>query len=411
MLQLHTYDGQNITSSLIIVWVDTLDGGVISVLALVGVLEETEEHVDEIDKYIGAEHALPEVPGVTHLGQEVEEKHGPTVSVDDGIDTLVSTEETGATRCVSVRWSASESPDRNGAFNCTVGKVRVTICKTRLAEGAEHSSIIRLRGGSHTDGHKGSDDGRPDRKVGKPSKTLKRSNLAKNHTEDGDDEEADNEAKPIAIRTVLANRNLGYRSTKTEDKHSHQHKHLETLQNIDNMSHFLTEDTEEGLSKIAERVAVGIHVHVDTPYVPARNRSHEAKNCVESSTRPVASVGESPSMDLLASSMLRMPRRIQSLLAGGQGLRSATGAKNIGGNQEEDRTPASRSCSTGGLSPLEIGDSGKVVVCCCNSISVDDSIDFVDMALRESVLDNAAERPRILSLDKVALIFTLFGTG
>jgi hypothetical protein len=131
---LHTYDGKNITSSLIIVWVDTLDGGIISVLALVGVLEETEKHVDEIDKYIGAEHALPEVPGVAHLGQEIEEKHGSTISVDDGIDTLISTEETGATRCVAVRWSASESPDWNGAFNCTVGKVRVTICKTRLAE-------------------------------------------------------------------------------------------------------------------------------------------------------------------------------------------------------------------------------------------------------------------------------------
>jgi hypothetical protein len=71
--QLHTYDGQNITSSLIIVWVNTLNSGVISVLALVGVLEETEEHVDKIDKYIGAEHALPEVLGVVHLGQEVEE--------------------------------------------------------------------------------------------------------------------------------------------------------------------------------------------------------------------------------------------------------------------------------------------------------------------------------------------------
>jgi hypothetical protein len=36
-------------------------------------------------------------------------------------------------------------------------------------------------------------------------------------------------------------------------------------------------------------------VHVDAPDVPAGNGSHETKNRVESSTRTVASVGESPS--------------------------------------------------------------------------------------------------------------------
>jgi hypothetical protein len=49
------------------------------------------------------------------------------------------------------------------------------------------------------------------------------------------------------------------------------------------------------LSKIAEWVAVGIHVHVDSPDVPARNRCHETKDGVESNTRTVASIGESPS--------------------------------------------------------------------------------------------------------------------
>lgn len=295
--RLHTYDGQYITSSLIIIWVDTLDGGVISVLALVGVLEESEEHVNEIDEDIGAKHALPEVPRVSHLGQKVEEEHCSTVSVDDGIDTLVSTEETGATRCESVRRSTSERLNWNVASDCAVGKVRVTICSTSTAEGAEHSRIIRARGGTHTDSHKGSDDSRPDREIGKPSKTLKRTNLAEDHTEDGDYEETDDEAKSITIRTVLANRNLGYRSTKTKDEHGYQHEHLETLQNVYNMSYFGTEDTEEGLSKIAEWIAVRIHVHVDAPDVPARNRSHETKNCVQSRTGPVASVGDSPSKD------------------------------------------------------------------------------------------------------------------
>ena len=274
-----------------------MDGGVVSVLALVGVLKKSEEHVDQIDEDIGADHTLPEVPRVTHLGQEIEEEHGSTISVDDGIDTLVSAEETGATRSESVGRRACERLDRNVAFHCPVGKVLVAICSPSSTEGAKHGRIVRARGSTHSDSHKGSDDGRPDREIGKPSETLKRANLAKHHTEDGDDEEADNEAEPIAMSIVLSKRDLRYRSTKTEDKHSHQHEHLERLQNVDKMSHFGTEDTEEGLPKITEWVAVGIHVHVDTPDVPARNRSHEAENCVESSTRPVTSVGESPPKD------------------------------------------------------------------------------------------------------------------
>jgi hypothetical protein len=36
-------------------------------------------------------------------------------------------------------------------------------------------------------------------------------------------------------------------------------------------------------------------VHIDAPDVPAGNGSHETENRVESCTRTVASVGESPS--------------------------------------------------------------------------------------------------------------------
>lgn len=61
------------------------------------------------------------------------------------------------------------------------------------------------------------------------------------------------------------------------------------------MSDFRAKDTKKGLSEIAEGVAVRIHVHVDPPNIPAGDRRHEAKNCIESDTRPVASVGESPS--------------------------------------------------------------------------------------------------------------------
>jgi hypothetical protein len=290
-----TDDRQNVTSSLVIVWVDGLDGSVVGVLALVGVLEKTKEHVDQIDEDIGAKHALPEIPRVAHLGEEVEEEHSSTVGIDDGVDTLVSAEETGSTRRESIRWSASKCLDRDVAFHRAVGEVPVTVCGASASKRAEHGCIVGLRSGAHTNSHEGGNNGRPDREVGKPSKTLEGTNLAQDHAEDGDNQEADDKAYSIAIHTVLANGNLGYRSTKTEDKHSDKHEHLQTLQNIDHMPHFLAENTEEGLSEIAEREAVGVHVHIDAPNVPTRNGSHKTENSVERSTWAIASVGERPS--------------------------------------------------------------------------------------------------------------------
>src|SRR3982074_1604180 len=80
------------------------------------------------------------------------------------------------------------------------------------------------------------------------------------------------------------------------------------------MSRCGTEDPEERLSKVAEWVAVGIHVHVDAPDVPARNGSHQTKDRVERYTRPIASVGESPSKDWLVHSTHRKLGKVQSLL-------------------------------------------------------------------------------------------------
>jgi hypothetical protein len=47
----------------------------------------------------------------------------------------------------------------------------------------------------------------------------------------------------------------------------------------------------------------------------------------------------------------------------------------------------------------------------CHGITVNDSINLMDMAFRETILDDAAERPRLLALDEVTLILALFGTG
>ena len=220
-----TNNGQNVTSSLVVVWVDTLNGGVVCVLALLRVLEETEEHIDEVDENIGAQHALPEIPRVAHLSEKVEEEHGSSVGVDDGVDTLVSAEETSSSRCVSIRGSTSKGPDGNVAFHCAVGEIEVTICCTCTAERTEHGSVVGVRVACHADSHQGSDDSGPHGEIGKPSETLKRSNLAEDHTQNGNDEKAYNEANTVAIDTILADRDLGYGATKTEDKHGDQHEH------------------------------------------------------------------------------------------------------------------------------------------------------------------------------------------
>jgi hypothetical protein len=225
--KLHTYDGQNIASSLVIIRIDTLDSGVVSVLSLVRVLEEPKEHVDEIDEDISAKHALPEIPRVAHLSQEVEEKHGSSISVDNGIDTLISAEETSATRSITIGGRASECHNRNMAFNCPVGKVRITIWSSSTAERAKHGGEIGGGGGTNTDGHETRNDSRPNTNIRQPPKPLQRPNLSQYHPHNSNNEQANNKAKPIAIGAILADGDLGDGATEREDEDCDQHEHLQ----------------------------------------------------------------------------------------------------------------------------------------------------------------------------------------
>ena len=146
---------------------------------------------------------------------------------------------------------------------------------------------------------------------------MKRADLAHEHTKDGKDEQAHDVAEAVAVNAILANGDLGDGSTVTEDEDSHQHEHLKTLQNVDEMSRLGAEDAEEGLSEIAERVAIGIHVHEDTPDVPAGNGRHETENRVESDTRSEASVGESPaSRKVSPARALRNGKKMASFVMG-----------------------------------------------------------------------------------------------
>ncbi len=109
-------------------------------------------------------------------------------------------------------------------------------------------------------------------------------------TKHSKDKQTDDEAKAISIHSVFADGNLRNRSAKTKDKYSNQHEHLQALKNIDDMSRCLTVDSEESLTKISQRVAIGICVHVNTPHIPTRYCGHEAENSVKGNSRTIASV-------------------------------------------------------------------------------------------------------------------------
>lgn len=252
-----THDSQNITRSTVVERSCTLDGGTECILTLVRVLEDTKEHVDEVDEDISNKHSLPEIPWVAHLSEEIEKEHSSSISVDDTVDTLERAEEAYTTGGVTVRWGSSKFPDWDVTINCSVREINFAKWNINAGtEGAEHGSIIRFGVGSNTNSDERDKNGCQDGKVGEPSETLESTNLSKDHTKKSDNEEADNEAQSVAMFSVLANGDLRYFASFTENKHGYQHDHLEGLENVDQMSHSGAKDTEKCLSKIAERVTV-----------------------------------------------------------------------------------------------------------------------------------------------------------
>jgi len=67
---------------------ETLHDGVEGVLALITVDENAEEEVHDVDEDVGAEDPFPEVPGVSHLGEEGDEEHGSSVGIDGLVETV-----------------------------------------------------------------------------------------------------------------------------------------------------------------------------------------------------------------------------------------------------------------------------------------------------------------------------------
>ena len=106
-------------------------------MALVAIHKDAEEHIDDVDECLGADQAFPEIPRLTHLGQEVEEQHGPSVGVDSLVKTVERGNKTFTTASHASRRLASIGVDGTRAEG---------IAKRRLSG---HEIGRRVRGNTH----------------------------------------------------------------------------------------------------------------------------------------------------------------------------------------------------------------------------------------------------------------------
>jgi hypothetical protein len=88
---------------------------------LVTVNEDAEEHVAHVNKNVGAKQPFPEIPGVTHLGEEGNEEHGSSVAVDSLVETVERTDESGSSSGHSRRRCAGVGMDGSFGEALTIG--------------------------------------------------------------------------------------------------------------------------------------------------------------------------------------------------------------------------------------------------------------------------------------------------
>ena len=144
---------------------NTLVSGVDGELALEGVDEETEEHVEKVDKELREKHPLPEIERAFHLGHELDKQHRTAVRVDSLHEPNNLEGEGGAGTLA------------RGRHDGLVGGDAFVLGDGRFDEDA----------GVGDDAHGEEDDEeiQPDGGVGEPAEALKRADLAEEHAGDG----------------------------------------------------------------------------------------------------------------------------------------------------------------------------------------------------------------------------------
>lgn len=137
--------------------VDHVDDVVGRVLAVEGVDEHAEEHVDDADEGLGHEHALPEVERVSHLGEEGHEEEGAGVGVDHGVDGVERGGEAGGLLLVRVRGDPGK--DLDGLDRLDEGRLcdgRVVRCEVYTGDHTARHPVSK--GSRRREGGKGRTD-------------------------------------------------------------------------------------------------------------------------------------------------------------------------------------------------------------------------------------------------------------
>lgn len=108
---------EDVTGSLKAIWINDIHNVVGRVLTVERVDEDTEKHVDNADKGLGHEHALPEVQRVPHLREEGDEEESASVCVDHSIHRVERSSEAWSLLLVLVWWNTSKDLDGLDSFD------------------------------------------------------------------------------------------------------------------------------------------------------------------------------------------------------------------------------------------------------------------------------------------------------
>lgn len=94
---------------------------------MVAVHKNAEEEVHDIDEDVGAQDSLPEIPWVSHLGEEGDEEHGTAIRVHGLVETIQGADKAGTARGSSIWRGARVGVDRTrteawaeGCFCCCI---------------------------------------------------------------------------------------------------------------------------------------------------------------------------------------------------------------------------------------------------------------------------------------------------
>lgn len=240
------------------------------VLAVAGVDERAEQEVDKGDECLCAEHTLPEIHGVSHLGEEGDEQEGTTVRVDQRVHSVEVGVDTILSLLVVVRGCLGKGLDGlNGLDQGGVGDDRVV--------------DTAVSGSVHDDDE--ADDVEPDGSVGEPAETLQGANATQSHTADGEDEQADDEADALVGK-------LGDSSSVSENQHGDSHELLDSLGDVDEVAGVFAIDTVKWVTETHHWVAGRIKTEEDAPDQVTSNTSSETEDEGHANTETPSHVGK-----------------------------------------------------------------------------------------------------------------------